>query len=130
MRIYTVALREFKATAFTKAFFFGVVVVPMLITLLIPVAMYLINVKPPPVVGEVAVIDATGKVAPLLAERLTPEGIADRLRRSAQAVTDAGAKLAQQNLDGKTGEAVGNRVWANSERVSDAATANAPNLTI
>lgn len=130
MRILTVALREFKATAFTKAFFFGVVVVPVLITLLVPVAMYLINVKPPPVVGSVAVIDHTGKVAPLLEERLTPEGIADRLRKSAQAVTDASAKLAENNLEGKTGEAVGNQLRANSERVSDAATANAPNLTM
>lgn len=130
MRILTVALREFKATAFTKAFFFGVVVVPMLITLLVPVAMYLINVKPPPVVGTVAVIDHTGKVAPLLQERLTPEGIANRLRKSAQAVTDASAKLAENNLDGKTGEAVGNQLRANSERVSEAATNNAPNLTM
>lgn len=130
MRIFTVALREFKATAFTKAFFFGVVVVPMLITLLVPVAMYLINVKPPPVVGEVAVIDPTGKVAPLLSERISPEGIAERLRRSAQAATDAGAKLAKDNLDGKTGEAVGNQLRASSERVSEAATANAPKLTM
>lgn len=130
MRILTVALREFKATAFTKAFFFGVVVVPMLITLLVPVAMYLINIKPPPVVGRVAVIDHTGKVAPVLEDRLSPEGIAQRLRKSAQAATDAGARLAEQNLDGKTGEAVGSQLRANSERVGDAATANAPNLTM
>lgn len=130
MRILTVALREFKATAFTKAFFFGVVVVPMLITLLVPVAMYLINIKPPPVVGTVAVVDRSGKVATLLESRLTPEGIAERLRQSAQAVTDASAKIAQKNLDGPTGDAVESQLRANSGRVSDAATSNAPKLTM
>lgn len=129
-RIFTVAIREFKATTFTKAFFFGVVVVPLMLAGVIPVLLALINVKPPPVVGTVAIIDTTGEVMPLLKERLTPEGIAIRINKGAHAAAQAGAALAEKNLGGPTGQAVGNQVRATAEKMKDEAVAGAPALTL
>jgi ABC-2 type transport system permease protein len=76
-RVYEVAIREFKATAFTKAFVIGTFVLPVVIwgVLLAAGAAGLFNPTQPPVVGVVAIIDQTerGAVSEVLAERFAPE---------------------------------------------------------
>ena len=130
MRILTVALREFKATTFTKAFFIGVVVVPLLLTALVPLAMVLINLKPPAVSGSVAIIDRTGQVAPLLRDRISPEAIAERVNETSKLVAEAGAKAAEKHLSGPTGSAVSSQVRASTQRIGDEAAATAPKLSV
>ncbi len=61
-RIVTVALREFKYTAMTKAFIFGAVVFPLVVWAAFPVIIMLTEQKNPPLVGTIAVIDPTGQV--------------------------------------------------------------------
>lgn len=79
-RILSVAWREFTATVLTKAFLAGVLIVPVIILVSVGAAMKLVNLKPPAVVGEIAVIDRSesGDIGRLLAERLTPEAIRER----------------------------------------------------
>ena len=86
-RLFHIAYREFAATVFTKTFFFGVVVVPLIITALIPVAVLLVSQKPPAVRGSVAIIDRSGPpgaeqglVMPRLMQLLSQEAIEARIK--------------------------------------------------
>ena len=60
MKIFDVARREYTATAGTKGFMFGVLVVPALMTLLIMILPKLIDDKPTKYVGSIALVDRTG----------------------------------------------------------------------
>lgn len=77
-KIVQVAVREFLSTVATKGFIIGVLITPILIGLMILLMPILMDETPPRILGEVAVIDPTGEVAPVLDEYLDPEAIASR----------------------------------------------------
>jgi len=79
-KIPTIAVREFKATVLTKGFLIGLLILPLMILFLVLIFPRLIKSaeKAPRVVGEVAVLDVTGRIAPALLEYLKPEAIARR----------------------------------------------------
>lgn len=62
-RIGTVAWREFRHTALTKAFIIGAVVLPLVMFAVIPLIPMLTRSTPKPLTGRVAVIDPQGGVA-------------------------------------------------------------------
>lgn len=93
-KILRVAWREFASTVLTKGFIIGALLTPVLIVAMIGlVAVLAATRKPPTVTGEVAVIDPTGRVAPLLAEELTPEAILARQRADQERVAENLRKL-------------------------------------
>jgi len=77
-KILLVAQREFLATAGTRAFIFGVLVAPLLIGTLIAILPRMIHNAPPKVVGDLAIIDPTGEIAPALTAYMAPDQIARR----------------------------------------------------
>ena len=77
-KILLVAQREFLATAGTRAFIFGVLVTPVLIGAMIFILPRMMHNAPPKVVGDVAIIDPTGEVAPALTAYLTADQLAKR----------------------------------------------------
>lgn len=77
-RVLRIAGREFEATVATKGFIFGLLITPLLLLLIAVVFPRLMTKAPPKVVGEIAVIDATGRVAPGVREYLLPEALAQR----------------------------------------------------
>jgi ABC-2 type transport system permease protein len=121
-RLFHIAYREFAATVFTKAFFFGVVVVPLIITALIPVAVLLVSQKPPAVRGSVAIIDRSGPpgteqglVMPSLMELLSQEAIEARIKDDVAQV----AKVTGEFLDKIPGaEAGGKAIEAAASQAS------------
>jgi len=99
-RLFHIAYREFAATVFTKTFFFGVVVVPIIITALIPIALLLTSQKPPAVRGSVAIIDRTGepgadqgRVMAQLMGLLSQEAIEARIEEDVAQVVQATGKF-------------------------------------
>ncbi|NBV63397.1 MAG: ABC transporter permease [Planctomycetes bacterium] len=62
-RIGTVAWREFRHTALTKAFIIGAVVLPLVMFAVIPLVPMLTKSTPKPLTGRVVVIDPQGGVA-------------------------------------------------------------------
>lgn len=88
-KILLVAQREFLATAGTRAFIFGVLVTPLLIGLMIFILPRMMHNSPPKVVGDVAIIDPTGEVAPALTAYLTKEELAKRRDADYQRLQDA-----------------------------------------
>lgn len=92
-KVLSVARREFASTALTKGFIIGAFVVPALFAAVMPLIGFLINsAKPPAEVGRVAIVDRSGDLDDLLAQRLTREALAE-------ARGDAGAALAQPPSD-------------------------------
>lgn len=78
-KILQVAGREFLATVATKGFIIGIFLVPAIVLVSVfGIKTMVENEKPPKVVGEIAVIDPTGRVADGLREYLEPEAIAGR----------------------------------------------------
>lgn len=76
-RVFRIAAREFAATAMTKGFIIGALVVPAIFVACIPLIVLLtMQARAPVVEGTVAVIDRSGAITPLLEDRLSPEGIA------------------------------------------------------
>jgi ABC-2 type transport system permease protein len=88
-KILRVAEREFLATAGTKAFIFGVLVTPIMISLLIFLMPRLMRQGPPMVKGEIAIVDPTGQVAPGVAAFLEPDRIAQRRQEKYRKMQEA-----------------------------------------
>ncbi|MBZ0171022.1 MAG: hypothetical protein K8E66_01445, partial [Phycisphaerales bacterium] len=77
-KVMRIAGREFASTVLTKGFIIGALVVPAMIAVVMPLVILLVNMaKPPADIGELAVIDRSGEVAGLVAERLDPEKIVE-----------------------------------------------------
>ena len=77
-KILHVALREFLATAATKGFLFGLVIMPLVILILVLGMRYLLNEEAPKIEGQIAVVDPTGEVYAEIRDYLRPEAIAER----------------------------------------------------
>jgi ABC-type Na+ efflux pump permease subunit len=91
-KVWQIAVREFVATVFTKAFIIGLMVLPVIIVVMAVVGPRLFGASDFIVRGELAVIDATGLVLPELRAGLT-EGtstgdLADLIRRTRAAASD------------------------------------------
>ncbi|HTB66684.1 MAG TPA: ABC transporter permease [Steroidobacteraceae bacterium] len=79
-RIGLVAARDFKATITSRAFLLGLLVMPVLVVIFTVLGPRILNSRSPQVVGEVMVIDPTGKVTAQLQQTVLPTDI--ELRRS------------------------------------------------
>ena len=123
-KVLKVAVREFEATVATKGFIFGLLVTPLIIMLMVVVMPRLMNQAPPKVIGEVAVIDPTGQVAPSLKTFLAPEAIAGRRearrQRLQRQAAGPGTTMAEQTPQGR----------AAMQRSLDAALGAVPQLTV
>lgn len=79
-KVVDVAMREYKSTALTKAFFFGVFVFPVLVIGIITVVVPLFDSPPKRLQGVVAVQDTTGAdqaIASALEAHFAPDRIAE-----------------------------------------------------
>lgn len=114
-RIFRIAAREFAATAITKGFIIGALVVPAVFAACIPLIVLLtMQARAPVVEGTVAVIDRSGTVGERVSARLTPEGIAEARGE------DLAAVLSRLNLPEGAG----------IDRGQMAAQAGLPSLTV
>ena len=77
-KILQVARREFIATVMTKAFLFGLLIVPIMMAVMVLVLPMLINQKAPPIEGSIALIDRSQQVAEQVQQHLSPESFAAR----------------------------------------------------
>ncbi len=81
-KVMTVAWREFKATALTKAFIIGAVLAPA-VGIGLAVAMpVLLTRKPPPLAGTVAMVDPGGAIAAATAVEIDPETVRARIEEA------------------------------------------------
>jgi ABC-2 type transport system permease protein len=79
-RVGLVAARDYRATITSRGFLIGLLVMPVLLVIFVVVIPRVLTSHSPQVVGEVMVIDPTGKVAAQLQQTVTPTDI--ELRRS------------------------------------------------
>ena len=91
IKTFHVALRDFLATVLTKGFIFGVLIMPLIMMGAAPLAMLLLNPKPPPVAGRIAFIDRTAEgVTQELETAFSAESIkrwvVDRAEEATQAI--------------------------------------------
>jgi ABC-2 type transport system permease protein len=77
-KIWWVARREFLATVTTRGFLVGVLMMPALVAMMIFLFPRLMSEKSPHIEGEIAIVDATGAIAPGVREYLQPTAIAAR----------------------------------------------------
>jgi ABC-2 type transport system permease protein len=122
-----VAKREFIATVLTKAFIIGVLILPVIMTVMVPVATMLISNKAPPVKGSVAIIDQSGGDQGLAMKEilrlLSPKSLAEQQRARAHEEGEAAAQQAEQVLGKEHGQAV------RSATDMAAASEDAPDIT-
>lgn len=109
-KVLHVARREFVATALTKGFIIGALVVPALMVVLIPVIGILAaSAKPPAEKGTLLVIDRTPDEAqavyPVLESRLKPEAIRERRVAEAKRIAEVTGEVFGGIAQGMTGTA-------------------------
>ncbi|MCA9285474.1 MAG: ABC transporter permease [Phycisphaerales bacterium] len=80
-RVLTVAWREFKYTALTKAFVFAALGVPLLVTGMLVLMPLLTRSSVQPLVGTVAVVDPSGTVAAAMEIEMEPDRLRGRVHR-------------------------------------------------
>jgi ABC-type Na+ efflux pump permease subunit len=73
-----VAVREFVSTVATKGFVIGVLITPLMFLIMVPVIRAMTNRKPPPTVGELAVVDPTDRVFDRVAAYLSEDALQQR----------------------------------------------------
>ena len=107
-KIALVAGREFMAAVTNKGFLIGLLIMPAIFGLLIVLMPRLMTSNATVVRGDVAVIDLTGRVAPLLRESITPEAIRARLERNiARALNASGVSGDAAARTGAMARAIG-----------------------
>lgn len=77
-KILTIAIREFLAVVATKGFVLGLLIPPVIMAVVVAVLPRLMNQKPPPVVGTIAIVDQSGLVAPRLEDAFSREKMQER----------------------------------------------------
>lgn len=123
-KIWYVAKRDFLATVTTKGFIIGILVVPLMITIVVLVFPRMINRASPKIVGEIAVIDPTGQVAAGLRAYLQPKRFVERREESRQRATEeAPAVLKRAAASSPQGQAA-------MQRQLDAAFGEAPQIDV
>jgi ABC-type Na+ efflux pump permease subunit len=102
-----IAQREFIATAGTKAFIFGIFVMPVVIGILMLFIPRMAIEDPPAIAGRVGVIDPTGQIAAGLAAYLEPARIERRRQEAFQRMQDAmpSALRSASGMSGRGGAA-------------------------
>ncbi len=123
-KIFCVAKREFLATVKTKAFIIGMLLTPTLIGVILLVFPRMIDRTPPKVVGEVAIVDASGQVAEGLRAYLKPESFIQRREEQSREA----AEVAPEEL--KSIVAQSPQGQAAIERQMAAAFGEVPQLTV
>ena len=104
-KVMRIAGREFASTVLTKGFIIGALVVPAVIAVIMPLVIMLVNsAKPPADKGEVALIDRTGVVAPLVTELLEPEAIVESRREQFEAMKRMAGELLGSQVESLTGD--------------------------
>lgn len=104
-KVIRIAGREFASTVLTKGFIIGALVVPAVIAVIMPLVIMLVNsAKPPADKGEVALIDRTGEVTPIVADLLKPEAIVESRREQFEAMKKMAGDLLGSQLDSLTGD--------------------------
>jgi ABC-type Na+ efflux pump permease subunit len=100
IKTFHVAKRDFLATVLTKGFIIGVLVMPLIMTVAAPLALALVNRKPPAVAGEVAIIDNSTAAAatPELERTLSPEAIKAWITDQTESTKKAAAKVIAKSL--------------------------------
>lgn len=99
-KVMRIAGREFASTVLTKGFIIGALVVPAMIAVVMPLVILLVNMaKPPADIGELAVIDRSGEVAGLVAERLDPEKIVEARHEQQAEIMQFAAQFLPDDLD-------------------------------
>lgn len=106
IKVFHIAVREFLATVLTKGFLFGILFPPILIAIMSILMPLLMNKAAPKVKGHVAIIDATGEVAPRLERAFTEDAIRQRRdKRQGAMLDEAGVpKPVQQAAKSGQGE--------------------------
>jgi ABC-type Na+ efflux pump permease subunit len=91
-KMLQVAKREFMATVLTKAFLIGVFILPVILTLTIPIAGLLVSSKSPDVNGTVSIVDLSSggenRAGQAIVELLSPEAIAKQQKINIEEDTD------------------------------------------
>ncbi len=82
-RVWMVAARDFSVTVSNKGFLFGILLMPMLICIVVFLMPRILNARSPAVEGQVAVMDATGRLISEVRLDLAPSAIAARRAREA-----------------------------------------------
>ncbi len=98
-KLLAVAKREFTSTVMTKGFFFGVVIAPAMMFGVILVTSTLITNRAPKVIGNVAVIDRSGKLGDELKNRISPEAIEKQAADDQAAIEAAVGNAAKRVMD-------------------------------
>ena len=88
-KIGLIAGREFMAAVTNKGFLIGVLIMPAVVALLVAVMPRLMTASGTRIRGEVALVDPTGRVGPMLREALTPEAIRARRLRTINRTVEA-----------------------------------------
>lgn len=131
MKVFRVALRDFKATVLTKAFLIGAILPPLLMLVAAPLAIMLIKERPPAVKGTVAIIDQSGSAAPdspagpRVVSKLAPAAIREKLRLD---LRDAKNRSAEA-IEGMVGKDRAEQAKAMMDAQSEAIAGEAPELT-
>lgn len=93
-RVLVVAWRDFKQTVARKAFLIAIVAIPVLIVGAIALAaVVMVGHEQPPLVGTVAIVDASGQVAEAARREFDPTLLARKQKKRAQELQDAGEQM-------------------------------------
>jgi ABC-type Na+ efflux pump permease subunit len=129
-KVLFIALREFLATAATKGFIIGALVVPAIIGAMIPVIVMLImNAKGPKIAGEVAVLDKTGQLTGDVAGYLSTESLTKHLTAQQDEAQKAAAKAGEKFGGGAATQPTGQQ-GAMVKAAVNAAIGPVPQLTV
>jgi ABC-type Na+ efflux pump permease subunit len=128
-KILYVALREFLATAATKGFIIGALVVPAIMGAMIPVIIMLtMHAKGPKVAGEVAVLDKTAQLTSDVARYLSVEELGKHLRGQQDQAEKAAAKAGEKFGGSAAKQAGGPQTFV--QAAAEAAIGPVPQLTV
>jgi ABC-type Na+ efflux pump permease subunit len=107
-KVGLVAGREFMAAVTNKGFLIGLLIMPAMFAVIVAVMPRLMTSNATVVRGDVALIDPTGRVSPLLRESITPEAIRARLERNiARALNASGVSGNAAARTGAMARAIG-----------------------
>lgn len=108
MKVLRIALRDFLATVATKGFIVGLLIMPAMIALMALLGPRLFNNRNFQLAGELAVIDRTGVLLPVIRREFDPEVIAARRTNEAERVLAAAPESVRRLAETAGDDAVQN----------------------